>query len=57
MSESFSFEVSYSTTFKQIEKLRGLMLGFVQNERRDFQPLFDVAVVGMCQRQSPMSRI
>ncbi|KAI0256318.1 hypothetical protein BJV78DRAFT_1117812 [Lactifluus subvellereus] len=45
MSESFTFEVGYSTTFEQIEKLRGLMLGFVQSERRDFQPLFDIAVV------------
>jgi len=45
MSESFTFEVEYSTTFKQIEMLRGLMLGFVQSERRDYQPLFDVVVV------------
>ncbi|KAI0305411.1 hypothetical protein B0F90DRAFT_1808688 [Multifurca ochricompacta] len=37
--------VQYSTTFEQIEKLRSLMLGFVQGERRDFQPLFDISVV------------
>ena len=48
MSESFSFDVNYSTTFKQIETLRSLMLGFVQMERRDFQPLFDVIVLGLC---------
>lgn len=47
MSESFTFDVDYSTTFKQIERLRSLMLGFVQMERRDFQPLFDIVVVGM----------
>ncbi|KAI9449408.1 Mechanosensitive ion channel-domain-containing protein [Lactarius psammicola] len=45
MSESFTFDVHYSTTFEQIEKLRSLMLGFVQSERRDFQPLFDIVVV------------
>jgi hypothetical protein len=49
MSESFSFDVDYSTTFEQIERLRALMLGFVQSERRDFQPHFDIVVVGMCQ--------
>jgi hypothetical protein len=52
MSESFTFEVEYSTTFKQIETLRGLMLGFVQSERRDYQPLFDVVVVGKCPHRS-----
>jgi hypothetical protein len=45
MSESFPFDVHYSTTFEQIERLRSLMLGFVQSERRDFQPLFDIVVV------------
>ncbi|KAI0001284.1 Mechanosensitive ion channel-domain-containing protein [Russula compacta] len=45
MSESFTFDVDYSTTFKQIERLRSLMLGFVQMERRDFQPSFDIVVV------------
>jgi len=45
MSESFAFDVNYSTTFKQIERLRSLMLSFVQMERRDFQPSFDVIVV------------
>ncbi|KAH9963910.1 Mechanosensitive ion channel-domain-containing protein [Russula dissimulans] len=44
MSETFTFDVSYSTTFKQIEQLRSLMLGFVQMERRDFQPSFDISV-------------
>ena len=51
MSESFTFDVHYSTTFEQIERLRALMLGFVQSERRDFQPRFDIVVVGMCEGQ------
>ena len=49
MSESFSFDVDFSTTFEQIERLRSLMLSFVQMERRDFQPSFDVIVLGLCQ--------
>ena len=49
MSEPFTFDVDYSTTFKQIESLRSLMLNFVQLERRDFQPSFDIVVVGMYQ--------
>lgn len=51
MSETFTFDVDYSTSFEQIERLRALMLGFVQSERRDFQPSFDIVVVGMCQDQ------
>jgi len=47
MSESFTFDVDYSTTFKQIERLRSLMLNFVQLERRDFQPSFDIVVVDL----------
>ncbi|KAI0051242.1 hypothetical protein FA95DRAFT_1485872 [Auriscalpium vulgare] len=45
MSEPFTFDVSYGTTFEQIEHLRSLMLAFVGRESRDYQPLFDVAVV------------
>jgi len=56
MSETFTFDVDYTTTFKQIERLRSLMLGFVQMERRDFQPSFDVIVVGTCQCQMTRSR-
>ena len=44
MSEKFEFDVSYSTTFEQIEQLRAKMLAFVQSERRDYQPSFDVVV-------------
>ncbi|KAN0132094.1 Mechanosensitive ion channel domain containing protein [Lactarius tabidus] len=45
MSETFTFDVDYSTSFEKIERLRALMLGFVQSERRDFQPSFDIVVV------------
>jgi len=45
MSETFTFDVDYSTSFEQIERLRALMLGFVQSERRDFQPSFDIVVL------------
>ncbi|KAH9832221.1 Mechanosensitive ion channel-domain-containing protein [Rhodofomes roseus] len=44
MSEMFTFDVAYATTFEQIEKLRELMLAFVKSERRDFQPSFDVSI-------------
>lgn len=48
MSESFQFDVNYSTSFDQIEKLRAKMLAFVESQRRDYLPQFDVAVVGKC---------
>ncbi|KAJ7188245.1 Mechanosensitive ion channel-domain-containing protein [Mycena filopes] len=46
MSESFSFDVNYSTTFEEVELLRQRMLTFVTTERRDYQPAFDVVVLG-----------
>ncbi|KAI0331047.1 hypothetical protein GY45DRAFT_1322992 [Cubamyces sp. BRFM 1775] len=45
MSETFEFDVAYGTSFEQIERLREVMLSFLKNERRDFQPIFDVYVV------------
>ncbi|KZT41490.1 hypothetical protein SISSUDRAFT_981708 [Sistotremastrum suecicum HHB10207 ss-3] len=45
MSEPFTWDVSYSTTFEQIEALRAKMLAYVKAERRDFLPNFDVVVV------------
>ncbi|KAH8107938.1 hypothetical protein BXZ70DRAFT_884347 [Cristinia sonorae] len=45
MSESFSFDVAYGTTFEQIENLRGLMIEFLKVERRDYQAVFDVMVI------------
>ncbi|KAG6900760.1 hypothetical protein C0993_002184 [Termitomyces sp. T159_Od127] len=44
MSETFTFDVSYATTFEDLEKLREKMLVFVKTERRDYQPSFDVVV-------------
>lgn len=46
MSESFVFDVAYSTTFDDVERLREKMLDFVTTERRDYQPVFDVTVKG-----------
>ncbi len=46
MSETFTFDVSYATSFEDLERLRDKMLDFVKEERRDYQPVFDVAVVG-----------
>jgi len=45
MSESFPFDVDYGTTFEQLESLRDKMLAFLQHERRDYLPSFDVVVV------------
>jgi small-conductance mechanosensitive channel len=47
MSETFTFDVSYATTFEDLERLREKMLQFVKVERRDYQPVFDVAVKGL----------
>ncbi|KAF8798709.1 hypothetical protein BYT27DRAFT_7228290 [Phlegmacium glaucopus] len=44
MSESFVFDVAYSTTFEDLERLREKMLEFVTAEKRDYQPVFDVTV-------------
>ncbi|KAG6844696.1 hypothetical protein H0H87_004572 [Tephrocybe sp. NHM501043] len=44
MSETFTFDVSYATTFEDLEKLRDKMLAFVKTERRDYQTAFDVVV-------------
>ncbi|TBU64491.1 Mechanosensitive ion channel-domain-containing protein [Dichomitus squalens] len=47
MSEPFEFDVAYTTSFEQIERLRDLMLAFLKVERRDYQPIFDVYVIDM----------
>lgn len=52
MSEPFTFDVAYNTTFEQIEDLRGLMIAFLKNDRRDYQPVFDVLVMGACASQT-----
>lgn len=46
MSESFTFDVAYDTSFEQIEALRGRMIAFLSNERRDYVAVFDVMVMG-----------
>lgn len=45
-SEPFEMEVAYDTTFEKIEELRAKMLAFVESRRRDFQPVFDISVLG-----------
>ena len=45
MSETVEFDVAYGTSFEQIEKLRSRMLTFVESERRDYLPSFDVVVI------------
>ncbi|EAU91403.1 hypothetical protein CC1G_01892 [Coprinopsis cinerea okayama7 len=44
MSETFNFDVAYGTTFEDLERLREKMLSFVQQERRDYHPVFDVNI-------------
>ena len=46
MSEPFTFDVAYDTSFEQIEALRGRMIAFLSNERRDYVAVFDVTVMG-----------
>lgn len=45
MSDPITLDVSYDTTFEQIEKLREHMLAYVKSERRDFMGQFDVNIV------------
>jgi len=46
LSEPFVFDVAYSTSFEDIEKLREKMLAFVTAEKRDYHPVFDVTIKG-----------
>jgi small-conductance mechanosensitive channel len=52
MSEPFTFDVGYETSFEQIEALRGRMVAFLSNERRDYVAVFDVIVMGKERRLS-----
>lgn len=45
MSETFAFDVAYSTTFEQLEDLRTRMIAFLKAERRDYLPSFDVNII------------
>ncbi|KWU45155.1 hypothetical protein RHOSPDRAFT_10799, partial [Rhodotorula sp. JG-1b] len=44
ISETFTFDVDFGTTFEKIEALRARMLEFLQTERRDFRPFIDISV-------------
>ena len=56
MSEPFTFDVAYDTSFEQIEALRGRMIAFLSNERRDYVAVFDVTVMGMSLMAIPESQ-
>ncbi len=57
MSETFIFDVNYSTSFEDLEQLRAKMLEFVKFERRDFQPVFDVTVKGALDPYIPFENL
>ncbi|WVW82398.1 hypothetical protein I302_104405 [Kwoniella bestiolae CBS 10118] len=44
ISESFTFEVAFDTSFEALQVLRARMLKFVKDNSRDFLPVFDVIV-------------
>ncbi|KAH9441662.1 hypothetical protein Pst134EA_000579 [Puccinia striiformis f. sp. tritici] len=44
ISEKFSWDVNFNTSFEKIEQLRGKMLEFLKAERRDYTPAFDVSI-------------
>jgi len=44
MSETFTFDVAYKTTFSDLERLRDIMLAFLEKEQRDFHAVFDLTV-------------
>ncbi|KNZ46322.1 hypothetical protein VP01_735g4 [Puccinia sorghi] len=46
ISETFSWDVSFGTSFEKIEQLRGKMLEFLKAERRDYSTSFDVNIQG-----------
>ncbi|EPQ31950.1 uncharacterized protein PFL1_00149 [Pseudozyma flocculosa PF-1] len=51
--ETFKFEVSFDTSFQQIEMLRSKMVHWISGEKRDFLPGLDINVVDF-QEQSSM---
>lgn len=51
MSEPFVFDVAYDTTFEQIEALRGRMIAFLSNERRDYVAVFDITVMDIPEQE------
>ncbi len=55
MSEAFTFDVEYTTSFHDLERLRETMLEFLESAKRDYQPVFNLTVKGsvvhLCQWQ------
>ncbi|KAL0576656.1 hypothetical protein V5O48_005316 [Marasmius crinis-equi] len=52
LTETFTFDVAYDTTFEQLEQLRSKMFYFVQSQRRDYLPAFDVNVIDFPEQTS-----
>lgn len=44
ISETIAFEVDFATDFKKLQELRDKMLHFLNIEKRDYNPVFDVVV-------------
>ncbi|KAA1127103.1 hypothetical protein PGTUg99_022009 [Puccinia graminis f. sp. tritici] len=44
ISETFTWDVNFSTSFEKIEQMRAKMLEFLKAERRDYTPAFDVNI-------------
>lgn len=44
ISEKFTWDVNFNTSFQKIEQLRTKMMEFLTSERRDFNPGFDVMI-------------
>lgn len=47
ISEEFSFEVAFDTSFEALQALRSRMVVFLKEHSRDFLPAFDVTVYDM----------
>ncbi|KGB77411.1 serine/threonine protein kinase [Cryptococcus deuterogattii 99/473] len=47
ISEEFSFEVAFDTSFEALQALRSRMIVFLKENSRDFLPVFDVTVYDM----------
>jgi small-conductance mechanosensitive channel len=46
MCEVFTFDVAYTTSFHDLERLRENMLAYLESEKRDYQPVFNLTVKG-----------
>ncbi|GAA6033047.1 hypothetical protein JCM8097_000117 [Rhodosporidiobolus ruineniae] len=44
ISETYTWDVDFGTTFEKIQALRARMIEFLQEERRDFNPSLDITV-------------